>query len=229
MGSGPLEEVEFGDLLSSFDIEAQPIGPETEVLILGRTDLNWEEIEDLIGHRSGQQLRIYSQEMFLSFMLTGANPLLASAEVVDAFREGHPVLERLSQGWSGWVSTFVEKGKGAGDLRADWPQQGVLSCMGYRVGQGGRPAVTRQAILRRALTERLPNVSSPAYMDEWGDPSTCDRLRKMAESIAAFCKNMKRKHDPSAEAIDDWETDLEWLRHTFYLGKCQFHWPETFI
>jgi hypothetical protein len=72
-------------------------------------------------------------------------------------------------------------------------------------------------------------MTSTAYMREWGGPRSGERLLKMANSIAAFCRNEKRKSCPSEEAVSDWEDDLDWLRRTYYRGRFRFHWPSVSV
>lgn len=52
------------------------------------------------------------------------------------------------------------------------------------------------------------------------------RLKKMAESIAAFARNAKRKRTSVLDdAVVDWEADLRFLFETYYVGKFRFEWP----
>ena len=75
---------------------------------------------------------------------------------------------------------------------------------------------------------QLPPVVSPAYVAEWGAPESSMRLRKMAESIAAFARNLKRREKPEFEkAVSDWESDLRFLHRELYFGKFGFGWPEA--
>lgn len=71
-------------------------------------------------------------------------------------------------------------------VRFDWPKT-------YIAGGDG------------SFVTELPAVS---YMREWGGPSSGERLLKTANSIAAFCRDEKRKSRPSEEAVSDWEDDL---------------------
>jgi len=63
-------------------------------------------------------------------------------------------------------------------------------------------------------------------LDEWGDPGSPARLKKMADSIASFARSKKR-HDEVrfAQAIRDWESDLGHLHRTYYVGRFGFGWP----
>ena len=116
---------------------------------------------------------------------------------------------------------------GGGDLSAEaWPQQGLLSYVGYRVGQNGLDASVRRVILNNVYDHQLPNVNDAEYMASWGPPATATRLRKMAESIAAFCRNQKRK-DTYSTAVDEWESDLDYLKQRYYVNRYDFAWPSS--
>ena len=65
-------------------------------------------------------------------------------------------------------------------------------------------------------------------MNEWGMPYSPKRLQKMANSIASFARNAKRRHDTKMDnAISEWETDLRFLYEKFYVGRFGFGWPST--
>jgi len=106
---------------------------------------------------------------------------------------------------------------------------GMLSYLDYRVGRtSGEIASIRQSILSRVFEGRLPPVFPQAYMSSWGDPKSATRLRKLAESIASFVRNAKRRRDYKMDdAIRDWESDLKFLYDRYYLGYFSFAWPLT--
>ncbi len=108
---------------------------------------------------------------------------------------------------------------------------GMLSYLDYRVGrQNGEVASIRQRILSRVFEGRLPPVFPTDYMSSWGAPKSAARLRKIAESIAAFTRNAKRRRDYKMDdAISDWESDLGFLYDRYYIGHFSFGWPITRI
>jgi hypothetical protein len=105
--------------------------------------------------------------------------------------------------------------------------EGILSYLEYRVGKtNGLPTKVRRAILERVFIGKLPPVFSRAYMEAWGTPKSTRRLQKAAECIAAFARNAKRRDDDRFEqAIQEWESDLEWLYNRYYVDQFQFAWP----
>ena len=107
-------------------------------------------------------------------------------------------------------------------------RQGLLRFLGYRVGASGVGALQRQELLRSVYNGPLPSLNSKEYMEEWGKPTTGGRLRKIAESIAAFVRNAKRRDARRLSiAITEWEADLAYLKSRFYDGHYDFTWPDT--
>lgn len=127
-----------------------------------------------------------------------------------------------------WPSTDASPGAG-GIYTEDWEKLGVFKFMGYTVGntEGLRQRV-RENILSEIFEGHIPPVFSNEYLDEWGEPSTALRLRKMAETIAALTRNARRRRDQKMDAaIKDWEKDLEFLYWKYYVEKFNFGWPDS--
>jgi hypothetical protein len=127
---------------------------------------------------------------------------------------------------------MADAGAGTGSLANDvWPHVGLLSYAGYAVGANGKQELERHEILSRVFTmATIPRLESEAYVLSWGSARSAARLRKMAESIAAFCRNAKRKWTSDMDtATEEWESDLAWLKRTYYDGKFdgKFTWPRT--
>ena len=129
-----------------------------------------------------------------------------------------------------WPSTDAPGGDGS--IAADgWVQEGVLASLEYRVGKtSDLSAPLRQAILSKVFAGVIPPAFPRAYLDQWGEPGSALRLRKIAESIAAFARNAKRRSDGRLDqAISDWESDLEYLYFEFYVERFGFGWPSTHL
>ncbi|MDO3434520.1 hypothetical protein QWJ46_17730 [Rhizobium sp. CBN3] len=127
-----------------------------------------------------------------------------------------------------WPSTEALTGSGA--LNSfDAPSDGVLSFFGYEVGQSSRlNSSTRYAVLHRVFRIMLPQMLPTTHMALWGPANSGWRLKKIAETIAAFVRNAKRRRNPSySQAIDDWEYDLQRLHDALYVGRFDFVWPQT--
>ena len=97
------------------------------------------------------------------------------------------------------------------------PEKGMLSLMGYKVGNYGEPERYRQSILRRVLFEDLPFCGSVDYMKSWGKTSSKERFDKIFRSIFMFRRSAPKNHDGYEKAIIEWTDDLDWL--SSYLKK----------
>ena len=107
-------------------------------------------------------------------------------------------------------------------------KKGLLKRYGYKVGESGLSAQQRRQVLDSIFRRPLFFAGDKVYLNDWGQPSTSKRLQKMANSIAAFTRNEKRRRgDTSATAVQNWESDLEYLKRTYYEGHFHFQWPST--
>jgi len=227
MGAEPFTEESFDDFLYERGINVYDNGPETDVLVVGREEWREDDLNVLLEQRAGKTLKVYSQEMMMTYLASGRDPF-DDEEVLVRFGEGHPALSYLSGVGFDWPKTYVNRGGGIFTVKL--PAVGLLKYMGYKVGRSGMDEAERREILHHVLHAAvLPPVTSPSYMREWGGPRSGERLLKMANSIAAFCRNEKRKSRPSEDAVSDWENDLEWLRKTYYKGRFRFQWPSISI
>jgi hypothetical protein len=108
--------------------------------------------------------------------------------------------------------------------------EGLLRRYGYKVGLNGLPENKRRQILDDIFLHSLPSMDNVSYLNEWGQPGTNKRLKKLAESLAAFTRNAKRRNTGDFDkAIQDWEADLAYLKRTYYDDRFNFHWPRTSI
>lgn len=110
-------------------------------------------------------------------------------------------------------------------------QGGLLSYLGYRVGNTqGVSSYVRHQILCQIFERHLPPVFPTHYLVEWSSARSSGRLRKMAETLAAFVRNAKRRdEDTLFDAIRPWEADLRFLYERYYVGHFHFAWPQTTI
>ena len=93
--------------------------------------------------------------------------------------------------------------------RATTPEIGVLSFLGYHVGQEGEPRWRRRQILQYILNRPLPPVGSPAYIAEWGNCGSAKRKRKLCNVLRGLSSN--RTHQNSEKALIEWLDDLEYI------------------
>jgi hypothetical protein len=94
--------------------------------------------------------------------------------------------------------------------------QGMLSFMGYRVGESrGLYPTQRRKILGYVFRGELPRLNSDSYSQEWGRPGSRTRLNKITNSLMAFIRNAERRGWSMKTAIRDWQEDLRFVRETF--------------
>lgn len=157
--------------------------------------------------------------------------------------EGHHALAAIEREWKrrrigplnpddyfAWPSIGASGGDGSLDLSGAL-REGMFAYLEYHVGRtNGQPRTVRKVILERVFAGELPPVFPRQYLDGWGKPETSARLKKMAEALAAFVRNAKRRDDGRmGDAIRDWETDLRHLYDNYYVAKFSFGWPDTGI
>jgi hypothetical protein len=109
-----------------------------------------------------------------------------------------------------WPSTRADGG--SGNLVAEnWMREGLLKFMGYSVGEtNGREDSVRERMLTAIFDGPIPPAFPRDYMEKWSRPGTPARLRQLAETLAAFARNAKRRREANMDsAISDWEADLE--------------------
>ena len=125
-----------------------------------------------------------------------------------------------------WPITQIPEGKsGKSGPDFDHKYSGLYLC-GYRVGKTrGMPTAERREFLDTFFRNELPDVVERYHGREYGDPGSETRLRKMANVIAAHCRNFKRRDsDAYRYAIADWEADLQYLKLSYYKAGM-FPWP----
>jgi hypothetical protein len=127
-----------------------------------------------------------------------------------------------------WPSTNAPIGDGRIES-PDWPEIGPLRRSGYATGEKGKPRSTRQVVLARIFeSDVVLNFVLSNDVSEWGNAASSARLKKMAYSIAAFCRNVKRRRRAWVKrAIGQYEDDLAWLKKRYYDGHFdrKFIWP----
>jgi hypothetical protein len=234
IGDGPFVGEDLSHFLFFHGITIEEESDEANIVVLGRTGWAPEKIDDLIDSRCGRRLRIYSQEMFLSVLAGQPDPFETTNGYrvfeFEAFRADHPGLQYVSDGWGGWVHGNVADGWASGGgsgVKLAQADESPLKLMGYQVGSRGVVQESRREILQEALQGDLPFVSSAGYMEEWGASNSARRLRRIAEQLASYIRKTasRRNADSYREAIEDWQSDLAWLREKHYRGRFAFDWP----
>src|SRR5215217_1612820 len=84
IGSGPIPENDLLELMYEGGLTVYVLHEDTDVLVVGRDEWDERELDDLLEARAGQTLKVYSQEMLLTFWASGRDPFV-NREVVEAF------------------------------------------------------------------------------------------------------------------------------------------------
>jgi hypothetical protein len=133
--------------------------------------------------------------------------------------------QRRDDGYFDWPTTDAPASKFGFEADNFLYQDGLLSYVGYYVGANAPNQQTRTDILDCVFHNQIPRVKSPEHMLEWGTPGSPERLRKMANCLAAFTRNMKRNGAADyGIAIEHWKSDLDYLYRTYYVGRFHFAW-----
>ncbi len=238
-GSGPWREEQIDSLIRGLDNEICEIADSVYIIVVGYDTDKVDEIRDHM-ESSENIVQIYPQELFMSYLFTGVDPLpLMTKEQALEWIKFHPVLDALFGGDDGvfpWPlndpippTDIPGKGEVVISLGLD---QSPLKIMGYKAGINGLNTTERRAILKKAFQGVIPNVESVddvdtvAYMKQWGKPNTARRLWRIAKHLATLCYVARRNHMYEA-AKSDWKSDLKWIHDNFYNGgDFGFDWPE---
>lgn len=127
-----------------------------------------------------------------------------------------------------WPWPIIEPGPGKGGLHGSYFEKehsGLWLC-GYRVGKTkGLANDERKLFLSYFFRHPLPIVVAEYHDDDYGAPGSEQRLRKMANVMAACWRNFKLvDRNKYKFAIAHYEDDLEFLRKSFFRSGM-FPWP----
>lgn len=226
LGSGSLDEDDFDDYLKSLGIT--PCAHSCSWIIVGREDWTEEQLNELLDDADLDEIRVFSQEMFIAGILTTRDPFSLPLDILMKFADGHPALEYLMNSGFEWPVIILEEDYGEPVyLRGSYErvEQSPLFRMGYQVGiTHGQPRSTRRSLLNNAFKGEIPDVEDDDYMEEWGNPRQSKRLWRIAHHIAWLIRS--RQTIPSmGYAVKDWQDDLNWMEKQFYTKRMRFKWP----
>jgi hypothetical protein len=143
--------------------------------------------------------------------------------------EAKLVLDHIELEWKKRKEAYLQ-----GQYKPTLPKKGMLATFKYHVGETeGVKKIHRHKILDQIMTRELPIVQSPAYTLEWGEKNSCERLKKMSNSLSAFIYDAQHGYKANQNfdmAIMDWNDDLEFLKEKYYTALgCAYKWPVVVI
>lgn len=129
--------------------------------------------------------------------------VLRVAEEMKKKKAKKPAIsENIADGYGesdGWALRDIDKG--------------FLLEVGYTARQGGPNTSERQGILADVFHGRIhmPDTIRDSVSEKWGKPNSIERLRKMRNNINVSIGTQKARGQPSIQAIEKWEADLEYI------------------
>jgi hypothetical protein len=196
-------------------------GPLQDALTGLMKDLAW----NLAQQRTGDE-----EETF-HFILRCMGELVRECadDVYEPYGHKNPFAP-AKEAWP-WPVIQMPPTSSGGAFNADLRPYSALKMFGYTVGATeGWPKDKRQRFLQDFMERDLPRIVFDTFGDEYGKPLSTDRLRKVANVIAGNASNFWRLDSKRyAVAIDDWESDLAFLKAKYYEGRgLKFlPWPSS--
>jgi hypothetical protein len=235
LGSGPWSSDSFMTLLLERGYSLWEL-PDSEVvhLVVGREGWSEDALLNQIDVCSGVQLRIYSQEMWISLLMTGRDPFDAEDQtLLDEFAKGHPALEFLQGLDVPWpeVSENLDHSVTEIDASDFGVSESPLHILGYKVGVTSELTVAqRRKILKDCIDHKeltFSYDSTDEYIKKWGRPMSPQRLYRIAVHIKSMADGRVGKDPRKPQARLDWIEDLSWLKVNFAkLHAKRFVWPD---
>lgn len=238
VGDGPWSSKLVAGLMANRGAKTSPLTRATSCVVVGASGVDVEALRNWLTSRDGEGT-VYPQELLFLYLLTGKDPLPEIEETqASQWIAYHPVLAELfgsGEELPPWPAvaeggeSFDEKQEVIQLQRGESP----LAKMGYSVRQSDRLSPKkRRDILRRAFDGKIPRVDPQkgidAYMAQWGNPGTSQRLWRIARHLAGQI-NLKRPNQLQAKAVGLWREDLDWLHQELYPRvRFRFAWPRIF-
>tara|TARA_Y100000590_G_C15213089_1_gene823285 strand:- start:77 stop:592 length:516 start_codon:yes stop_codon:yes gene_type:complete len=120
-------------------------------------------------------------------------------------------LKLISIVWGERCEKFMQDEAKA--IKAD----GMLSAFNYHVGNEGRRKEYRRRVLRYIVNYNLPPVLNAHYMNEWGEPCTEKRIKKLKRTLGGLSFSNQRRGREFQRARIEWTNDLTFLEENLDL------------
>jgi hypothetical protein len=229
VGDGPFDDKNFCSLLRASKYKTWDRG--CECLVIGRGGWTEQQLEDVICDDDLEDIRVYSQELFILGMLTGKDPLDIPVDLLNRFADDHPALGLLAKNGFEWPSLETFENLNKEKIRictSGFEDESPLadSSINYHVGESGiRNPNMRHRKLEKAFSQPLRSTSrNEDYIRQWGPPNSRRRLWRMANHLS-WCVSFLGSRNSMETSVDDWLVDLEWLKERYYSRFMRFRWP----
>ena len=233
-GKGPWDLDSMVETMRESEIEVYE-APHESIgnVVVGRRDWDEDLIARQIDIRGSRGLRIYSQEMWLAFLITGRDPFETNdPELLAEFGATHPALRSLMSDGMYWPELCEQQEPG--EIIEDFDDSGVsespLHYLGYKVGLTSKltPGERREVLVicfeARNLT--FSEDSSHEYQIAWGKARSAQRLYRMARHIKSLVEGRNGSDWRKTKARGDWIADYKWLKtNVVSKQKFEFVWP----
>lgn len=240
-GYGPWEESEFDSFLleRNFQLYQMP-SPDAKILVIGRGGVDAEDLLHQINliHDSGCQIKVYTQELFVYWLISKEDPLVFWSEeellqFVEDEDHRHWALTYLIQN----VDSFIWPDPGLDNNSAedwsveqftaeDWQSESVLHKLGYTVADGKLTSFERRRILEVAFKESHERlINTQELQRKWGAAKSAQRLYAMA-NLLSWLAGFQGRTKPFAR--EKWLADLLWIKNEFYDSRMRFSWPRAY-
>ena len=111
------------------------------------------------------------------------------------------------------ISNRIADGMGESSQQLFIAGEGLLSHAGYNVQKNGPSRKQRQDLLFDIFNGvvTLPDTLSQSVVEQWGDPNSLERLKKIRNTINTSLGMQKGRSNTSPQAVKKWEEDLHFI------------------
>lgn len=231
-GSGPWVCDEFFNFILEKGFTPCTTSEDHKILVLGKGEIEADLLAEELAWAIEQDvpLQVYSQELFVFYMISRCNPLLdwEEEELFEVVNEHAGIQFVIDYEGFDWPANRASVGDGIIEFDSnELRDQSVLHKLGYNATEGRLTTEQRRRFLSRAFTESVDHLCSDSHERRiWGSPESQQRLYAMARLLS---KLVSFRSSSVPNAAERWRSDLAWLKDRYYRGNMRFDWPRPRI
>lgn len=228
LGTGPWKETDFDAALEQAGFVPQLMDEcamDFEVFIVGYEGVDIDALAGVLEARleQGLPVRLYSQELWLLYLMTGVDLLSLDSEMLRrTFGSEHLILSAFVNEvweWPQWPASPDGSEPPGGSFALE-SGASPLHAFGYHAGKRTTVSERRDKLKDFLLCKNLtpyfdPDHHDAAYKVSWGRPASSKRLHRMVSHIR-WLHHFQGASPAKSAAREDWSEDLEWIRRTLY-------------